>query len=98
MSDVVYVIECTGDRYYVGTTTDLEHRLEQHFEGYGSEYTKEHPPERVIMVTEGGQETEKWLTLELMERYGWENVRGYAWSRVEMDRPPTDLRCIALGF
>jgi len=98
MSDVVYVIECMGDRYYVGTTTDLEHRLEQHFEGSGSKYTQEYPPERVVMITKGGQEIERWLVLELMERYGWEKVRGHAWSQVEMDNPPTDLRCIALGF
>jgi len=34
----------------------------------------------------------KLSTLEYMKKYGWENVRGYAWSQREMKRPPRELR------
>jgi len=27
-----------------------------------------------------------------MKRFGWQNVRGYAWSQINMKRPPKGLR------
>ena len=34
----------------------------------------------------------KEVTLEYMREYGWENVRGYAWSQWNMKNPPKELR------
>ena len=34
----------------------------------------------------------KEITLDYMKKYGWENVRGYAWSQWNMKNPPRELR------
>lgn len=36
----VYILRCNDGSYYVGSTTDLGHRLEQHQAGAGSAYTR----------------------------------------------------------
>ena len=36
----VYILRCSDDSYYVGSTLDMERRLWQHNEGIGAEYTK----------------------------------------------------------
>lgn len=33
----------------------------------------------------------KYKTLELMKKFGWENVRGYAWNKYNLKSPPKDL-------
>jgi putative endonuclease len=35
----VYILKCADDSYYVGSTTDLSARLQQHQLGLGSRYT-----------------------------------------------------------
>lgn len=40
----IYILELENGNYYVGKTDGLEKRLEQHFSGQGSEWTKLHKP------------------------------------------------------
>lgn len=64
-------------------------RLAQHFRGEGSFWTRLHPPCQVLHVDlEGRLEDEDSLTLQMMDRYGFENVRGGAWCRVCLDQHP----------
>ncbi|THV09262.1 GIY-YIG nuclease family protein, partial [Nocardioides caeni] len=35
-----YILECADGSFYVGSTTDLTLRIEQHNSGYGSAYTR----------------------------------------------------------
>ncbi|GAA3741813.1 GIY-YIG nuclease family protein [Leifsonia bigeumensis] len=44
----VYILRCSDDSYYVGSTVDLEQRIQQHSMGLGAEYTKRRLP--VILV------------------------------------------------
>lgn len=52
MSAYTYILLCSGNQYYVGSTTNLELRLKEHFaeEGalYGSRFTKGHKPIRQV--------------------------------------------------
>ena len=43
-----YVIECEGGSYYIGQTSDLYKRWEQHNSGQGADWTKSHKPNRII--------------------------------------------------
>ena len=36
----VYILQCADDSFYVGSTTDLDARLEQHQRGLGAAYTR----------------------------------------------------------
>jgi len=44
----MYILKCSNDLYYTGSTIDLEKRIVQHNAGEGSNFTKKHLP--VILV------------------------------------------------
>jgi putative endonuclease len=45
----VYILECHGERLYIGITTDPERRIEEHRGGRrGAKYTRANPPERLL--------------------------------------------------
>ena len=41
---VTYILRCADGTFYVGSTVDLERRLEQHNAGFGSAYTRRRLP------------------------------------------------------
>jgi len=51
---LVYLLRCSDDSLYCGTTTDLERRVQEHNQGVGSRYTKSRLPVRLV-----------WSSLEL---------------------------------
>ena len=40
----VYIVECSDKTYYVGTTNNVELRIEKHNSGKGAKYTKGRGP------------------------------------------------------
>lgn len=40
----MYILKCSDDSYYTGSTTNLEIRLEEHQSGIGSNYTRKRLP------------------------------------------------------
>ena len=48
----VYILECSDRTTYVGSTWDLNRRLEQHQQGFGSAYTRCRLPVRLLYVEE----------------------------------------------
>ena len=85
----IYVLKLVDDRYYVGRTCNLLRRIEEHFTNNGSNYTKKYKPLKVIEVEEEkSHNDEKIKTLSIMEKYGWEKVRGYCWCGIELLKPP----------
>lgn len=46
----VYVLRLENGMWYVGFTRDLAHRVEVHFKGEGSWWTKCHPPIELVEV------------------------------------------------
>lgn len=85
----VYVLELEDNRYYIGRTSNFIQRMKDHFIEGGSIYTKKYKP---IKIKEVIEETsccgERDKTLEYMELYGWENVRGYTWCREILSQKP----------
>ena len=84
----VYVIEnVTPDHFYVGYTCDLESRIAEHTSGDGAVWTSVHGVKNVILV-EGyylkrdARERERELTLEYMDKYGFENVAGWRYTQL----------------
>lgn len=87
----IYVLELEGGFYYVGKTHYMRRRLDQHRrEGIGgSEWTKLHPPvkmaERHTFYVENEYDEDRHensVTIKIMERYGWQRVRGGVWCEV----------------
>ncbi|HTL40950.1 MAG TPA: GIY-YIG nuclease family protein [Pseudolysinimonas sp.] len=47
-----YILRCSDNSYYVGSTWDLERRLGQHMAGEGAEYTKRRLPVTLVFAAE----------------------------------------------
>ena len=82
-----YVLALDSGKYYVGRSKQLSTRLRQHFTLSGAKFTKKHMSDRarVVHVRDGDWERE--LTLQLMGRFGHENVRGGPWCRDVITEP-----------
>jgi predicted GIY-YIG superfamily endonuclease len=87
----VYVFRLAGGKWYVGFTRDPERRIYEHYDGRGAEWTKLHPPERVVAIRPGDEVTEQQVTLQMMKRYGWQHVRGSIWCQIGLAGPPPSL-------
>ena len=44
----IYILELENKKYYVGKTTNPDFRLEQHFNSYGSQWTKKYKPIKIL--------------------------------------------------
>jgi predicted GIY-YIG superfamily endonuclease len=86
--DYIYVLKLIEDRYYIGRSQNVIQRIEDHFAGNGSIYTKKYKPLSVIeIVEEKTIDDEKNKTIEYIKKYSWEKVRGYVWCRVDYKNP-----------
>ena len=47
-----YILECRNGEYYVGSTTDVERRLEEHQAGLGGDFTRKHRPVKLVYKEE----------------------------------------------
>lgn len=51
-SGYMYILLCSDDSYYTGSTVDLEYRVAQHQAGEGANHTKKHLPVKLIYFEE----------------------------------------------
>ena len=85
----VYVLELAQGRVYVGHSSDIKRRIQQHMAGQGSAFTKAFPPTGVILprlgcVTGSPEAAERDETLRYMFLRGIQAVRGWRYVRVQM--------------
>jgi len=91
-----YVLLCEEGKRYVGTTEHMLARVENHsvlngVRGQGAAWLKRYPIVDILLVQPGGLKEEAELTLAQMKEYGWQNVRGAAWTSVDLLHPPLEL-------
>ena len=74
-----YLLRCADGSFYVGSTRNLEHRLDQHAMGRGSEYTSTRLPVALVWCAELDDIGEAWR----MERriHGWGRAKREALAR-----------------
>jgi hypothetical protein len=90
--EYVYVLKLVNDKYYIGHTTRLNgERLLEHMKGAGAKWTKIYKPIGIISIQYGSREDEKQLTLQYMLTFGWQNVRGGPWTKIDLENPPEQL-------
>jgi predicted GIY-YIG superfamily endonuclease len=79
----VYVLKLADNKYYVGYTEDIYTRLCSHFDGEGSAFTQKYHPISVLkLIPQGSEELEDIVTLEMMQKYRKDNVRGGHWTTI----------------
>ena len=86
----VYKLKLEENKWWIGKTTNLKSAIQRHEKGFGPPWTFIYKPLGVEDVIENGDLKE--ITLNCMREYGWQNVRGYAWSQWNMKNPPKELR------
>lgn len=51
-SGFVYILECSNESLYTGSTIDLERRLQEHIDGLGANHTIKYPPKKLLYTEE----------------------------------------------
>ena len=77
------MLQCEKGKYYVGKTTDVMRRFEEHKSGKGSAWTTKYKPTKLIecrVITSPHDENN--TTKDYMKKYGIDNVRGAGYCQV----------------
>jgi hypothetical protein len=81
----IYVLQLEEGKYYVGKTTQPSFRIESHFHGSGSSWTKKYKPQTVLeMIPNCDSYDEDKHTIRYMEKYGIQNVRGGSFCQINL--------------
>jgi len=54
---LVYILRCSDNSLYCGTTTDLERRVEAHNSGAGARYTRSRLPVQLVWHVQEGSKS-----------------------------------------
>ncbi|KTB94315.1 hypothetical protein AO073_07540 [Pseudomonas syringae ICMP 11293] len=88
----LYVLGLSQGKFYVGQAKDPDKRIRKHFSGSGSQWTRLHPPLKELMRKSledvdyrAGELAENEIVLDLMRKYGYENVRGGFFSNTSVE-------------
>lgn len=100
----LYVLALENDNYYVGMTRDVKLRFKQHCSGLGTgaQWTALHRPLRILRSIDTGlpsdsltARVEDALTVQMMEQFGRERVRGGKYCM--LDQAEVDATLIQQG-
>jgi cellular nucleic acid-binding protein len=81
----IYVLRLLGDKYYIGKTVTPTVRIDNHFNGKGSVWTKKYKPVEVIELSpETNKFHEEFKTIDYMDKYGIDNVRGGSFCEIDL--------------
>ena len=83
----IYSIKLEKGKYYIGKTTNPAFRLQSHFDSNGSKWTQIYKPLKVIEVRPNcNHYDEDKITIEYMDRYGINNVRGGSFVTMKLEK------------
>lgn len=95
----IYILSLKDNKYYVGRTFNPQKRIQEHFDGKGSFWTRLHPPEKICetiqMCTK--YDEDKYVII-YMDAYGIDNVRGGSWSNCVLDSVQIEMAVRMLKF
>ena len=97
----IYKLKLQNDKKYIGKTTNIDRRMNQHFSGNGAKVTQKFKPieGEVIDSCPGffADKLEQIHTEENIDKYGYENVRGGKYTNSttlkKTKQPETCFRC-----
>jgi hypothetical protein len=83
----IYAIKLDKGKYYIGKTDNPQFRLQSHFDSNGSSWTKKYKPLEVMEIKSNCDDyDEDKITLQYMDKYGINNVRGGSFVSVKLDK------------
>jgi hypothetical protein len=82
----IYILKLIKGKYYVGKTKNPTFRLKNHFNSYGSAWTKIYKPVKLIKIIGNCDDyDEDKYTKMYMDKYGIDNVRGGSFVTLKLD-------------
>jgi predicted GIY-YIG superfamily endonuclease len=87
MREGVYVLRLAGGKYYVGSSMDIDKRIESHRSGAGAAFTRANAVEEEVEPATRVSDVESWEraeTLHRMRTHGVDAVRGWMWTTVRL--------------
>jgi putative endonuclease len=82
----VYILLCSNGNYYTGSTNDLGRRIDEHFNGDGSNYTRKYPPVELVYFEEFQDVTEAFRREKQIQ--GWNRSKKEALIKNNQDKLP----------
>ena len=77
----IYILGLLENKYYVGKTNYPSNRINDHYNGNGSSWTKKYKPVRIChVIPDMDTYDEDKYVIQYMNLYGIENVRGGSFS------------------
>ena len=87
----IYAIQLEQGKFYIGKTNNPQFRLESHFNSKGSVWTKLYKPLRVLEIKRNCDDyDEDKITIQYMDKYGINNVRGGSFVTVKLEKSMID--------
>lgn len=82
----IYFIKCENGKYYVGKSSNLTNRLEEHENRNAAQWTKKHPMIKVKrIICNKSNWYEDTYTIKKMKKHGIDNVRGGSFCQVKLN-------------
>ena len=85
----MYMLLCNDGTFYTGSTWDLATRVDQHMNGFGSEYTSKRQPITLAYAEEFERRDEAWEREKQIQ--GWSHAKRLALVEGRLD----DLRALS---
>ena len=95
----IYKMDLQNGKKYIGKTTDVDRRMDQHFSGKGAKVTKKFKPINGTVLDEVpgffSNQVEHEYTQTYIQKHGYQNVRGgyYTNSKTLKYEPKKRLKC-----
>ena len=83
----MYILKCSDDSYYVGSTTNLELRVREHNDGVGSKYTAARRPVQLVYSAEFTNIADAYKVEKRVQ--GWSRAKREALIRGDYEVLPT---------
>lgn len=87
----IYAIKLEKDKYYIGKISNPQFLLQSNFDSNVSSQTKKYKPLKVIEIIQNCDDyDEDKITMQYMDKYGINNVRGGLFISVKLDKTTID--------
>ena len=86
MKGYIYILKCSDDTFYTGSTKNLERRLQQHQNGEGANYTSKRLPVKLVYFEEYQRIDEAFYREKQVQ--GWSRKKKKALINEEYDKLP----------
>jgi putative endonuclease len=91
----LYILVCADNSYYVGSTRNLDTRMEQHYAGLGGVYTAKRQPVRLVFAQEFDRIDEAYAREKQVQ--GWSRAKRAALIEGRMNDLPRLSASRAVG-